>query len=197
MLSSKYMNTHQATSQLIIRRPCISDLEEADDFFERMIPLSYAENGIVGFDDDMEVEIGVKKSKLRADLASGGRDCHFLLAEMHGRIVGTIAYGPSNSLLNQTTQHSTTEIKEIGCLLILKEYQGRGIAMKLVRAILIAMQQAGHTRCCLDCGYANAQKMWLSKLGAPHYCMENYWQNGIDHYAWNFAIEDILERVSS
>ncbi len=181
---------------LSIRRPESTDLAELDAFFERMIPLSYAENDIIGFDEDMAIEIGVKKAKVRGDLASDGQDYHFLLAERDGRIVGTIAFGPTNDLLNKTTDGRTRELKEIGCLLILREYQGHGIAMQLVRAILHALAAQGHTRCCLDCGYKKAQQMWLRKLGAPHYCLENYWENGIDHFAWDFSLAEMLTRLT-
>ncbi len=181
---------------LIIRRPQLTDLPELDVFFERMIPLSYAENGIVGFDEDMAIEIGVKKAKIRGDLASDGQDYHFLLAECEGCIVGTIAFGPTNELLNKTSGGRTRELKEIGCLLILREYQGQGIGMQLVCAILHALAAQGHARCCLDCGYKKAQQMWLRKLGSPHYCLENYWENGIDHFAWDFSLAEMLTRLT-
>ncbi len=190
------MNTTPTESTLILRRPTHDDLAEADAFFDRMIPLSYEENGIIGFDEDMVEEIAIKKMKLRRDLASEGKDYHFLLAMMDGRIVGTMCYGPSNDLLNKTTEQRTRDTKEIGCLLILKEYQGRSIAMELARASTEAMRDAGYTRCCLDCGYKKAQKMWINKLGAPHYCLENYWQNGIDHYVWDFPIEELIAKLA-
>ncbi len=190
------MNSMPLEEKLTLRRPTPQDLEEADAFFDRMIPLSYAENGIVGFDDDMVEEIAIKKAKLRRDLASAGEEYHFLLAVMDGRIVGTMCYGPSNDLLNKASEQRTRDIKEIGCLLILKEYQGRGIAMELARASTQAMAHAGHTRCCLDCGYVKAQKMWISKLGTPHYCLDNYWQNGIDHYVWDFPMEELIAKLA-
>ncbi len=190
------MSSSPIEEKLTLRRPTPHDLAEADAFFERMIPLSYEENGIIGFDDDMVEEIAMKKLKVRRDLASEGEEYHFLLAVMDGRIVGTMCYGPSNDLLNKTTAQCTRDTKEIGCLLILKEYQGRGIAMELARTITQTMARAGNTRCCLDCGYAKAQKMWLSKLGTPHYCLKNYWQNGIDHYVWDFPMEELIARLA-
>ncbi len=186
------------TQPLTLRRLEESDIPFLDQFFERLIPKAYRDNEVdARWDDEMLDELAKKKSCIREDAASQGKNRCFLLAcNPEGRIVGTISYGEANELMNECSEGATEGMLELAGLMVEPEYRLHGTAMILFEGILKLLDQEGVQQIGLDCGYKHAQRMWVKKLGAPHYCFENYWDdNGGHNMVWILSVQDTLARL--
>ncbi|QQZ07714.1 GNAT family N-acetyltransferase [Heyndrickxia vini] len=167
-----------------IRRPRIGDIEELNIFFSLVIKDTFAREGLSELVEDIEHEIAEKNAFLKSDLESNGENHYFLIALVKNKIVGTIAYGPSNELINRCTDGVYKNLIEIGTVFVHPHYQRKGIGAILLNSIFLTLQHKGIKEFCLDSGYKQAQKIWQKKFGDPNYLMQNFWGEGSDHMIW-------------
>ncbi|RUS46214.1 GNAT family N-acetyltransferase [Cohnella sp. AR92] len=172
-----------------IRRPEGSDSKELNDFFHLVLTDTFEKEGISHLTEDREQEFQGKLDYLRSDLASNGRDRRFYLAIHQGRIIGTIESGPSSKLIRDLTKGELEHLPEIGTIFVHPDFQGRGVANRLLEAAYRCLLGRGIAEFCLDSGYKNAQRIWTKKFGAPAYVFPDYWGNGTDHMIWRSRIE--------
>lgn len=169
---------------IIIRRPERKDQEALHHLFVTVLTDTFEKEGISDQIYDLNEEIRTKTEYLNRDLESGGKDRHFLIAELHGIPVGTIEYGPSSNLIDTCTQGSLKSLPEVGTAFVHPRYQKKGIGTKLLDALLVFMRVQGLEEFCLDSGYRAAQQVWLKKFGPPEYHLKNFWGEGVDHMIW-------------
>ncbi len=176
----------------LIRRLRESDIPQAHALLEAVIPWSYKENGIGHYSEAMAAEIESKKRMLHQDIATKGDAYYFLIAEREGSIIGIIAHGPSNPLMDMCSKGASLGKRGVNNLLIARDHQRQGLGKELFYAIITLMKAAGIEDFCLDCGYQLAQPMWRKLLGEPQYKQPDYWGKGIDHLGWQMRIADVV-----
>jgi GNAT superfamily N-acetyltransferase len=176
-----------------IRRPTADDKEELNHFFSKVIIDTFEKEGLSELHEDLENEMKEKKQFLESDLGSNGETRHFLLAidKNQNKIVGSIAYGPANELINTCTEGALKDLIEIGTVFVHPEYQRRGIGTLLLNVMLLTLQNKGIKEFCLDSGYTSAQQVWQKKFGEPDYLMKDYWGKGSDHMIWKKSLNDV------
>lgn len=174
-----------------IRRPQEEDVLPLSQFFSIVVTDTYAREGLSGRVDDIAEEIEVKKKYLKSDLEHEVNGRYFLIALEVDRIVGTIEYGPSNSLIQNMTNGVLSDIVEIGTVFVHPLYQGRGIGSLLLKAMYLTLRSRGIEEFCLDSGYTNAKKIWTRKFGKPNYLIPDHWGVGYDHMIWRVKISEM------
>jgi GNAT superfamily N-acetyltransferase len=167
-----------------IRRPKLNDSEQLQHLFRSVIIDTFNKENLRDLFEDIEKEIETKIRYLHLDFESNGSDRYFLLAVINDKIIGTIEFGPSSKLINEFTNSSLRNVVEVGTVLVLPEYQKRGIGRLLFNTILLTLINREIEEFCLDSGYSNAQSYWKQKLGEPDYIFKNYWGEGNDHMIW-------------
>lgn len=173
-----------------IRRPKIDDVEELKALFRDTVNEVFDREGI----DEPELkkdEINEKQAFLMEDLNSEGKDRYFLIAVVGNEIAGTIAIGPSNSLIHEAVGEKLDEVLEIGTVYVHPNHQKKGIGMKLMNAMYITLMSRGIYEFCLDSGYKSAQKIWTRKIGEPEYIDKDKWGEGNHHMVWHKSLKDI------
>ncbi|CAH1207314.1 GNAT family N-acetyltransferase [Paenibacillus sp. JJ-223] len=181
------------TEQIVIQKLVPSDVEGAHQVFEASITRAFAQEGLGSLQDDIRHEIEQKKELLQAALQQWNvpeANVFFLLAKHEGRVVGTISYGPCGEEIRICTDQRITEMGELGSLYILPEFQGRGIASKLIRALASELDRQGIRQFCLDSGYGIAQQKWRRKFGEPYAVAEDFWGEGVHHMVWLCNVQD-------
>lgn len=181
------MGKNQAVT---IRRPRPGDIEEIKDLFIQTIDDVFKRNNI-NMPDLKAEEILEKEAFLKEDLDSGGKDRYFLVALVDNRIVGTIAIGPSNALIEEATNGALNHVLEIGTVYVHPDFQKQGIGMKLMQAIYLTLLARGQEAFCLDSGYKSAQAIWTKKLGKAPYIDIDKWEVGNHHMVWYKRLEDV------
>lgn len=171
-----------------IRRPSRADVAELHSLFRKVISDTYRKEGIGDLVDDMEAEIKTKEDYLEKDLSSNGEDRYFLIADIGGRIDGTIEFGPASSLIRECTGGELGALMEVGTVFVHPEYQRKGIGGLLLKAIFHELANRGIVECCLDSGYRNAQQIWKKKFGEPAFVLKGFWSEGFDHMIWKINI---------
>lgn len=167
-----------------IRRPTFDDRDTLHELFRRVITDTFEKENLAHLVEDREGEIRAKMNFLQRDYESQGTERFFWLAVMNDQIIGTIEYGPSSNLIHTLSDGTLKNVAEVGTVLVLPNYQHRGIGKLLFNKILITLRNRGMDEFCLDCGYRRAQRYWKKRLGDPDYLFENYWGEGNDHMIW-------------
>lgn len=177
------------TPRLIINRPAENDLAALHELFEVTVRDTFAREGISeALHGDLQSEIDGLKATLQRDVDSDGTLEYFLVARLGGRVVGTVATGPSGRFMQSNVVADFTVTPEIKCLYVHPEHQGQGIGSRLFDAMIEHLRRSGVTQCCFDSGYRQAQRCWLKKAGEPTVVLENYWGDGADHMFWLLSL---------
>lgn len=166
------------------------DCEELRRFFQFVVVDTFEKEGISHLVHDREQEIDDKCNYLRMDLDTDGKDRYFYLALHNEKIIGTIEYGPSSSLIHHLTNGALDRIPEIGTVFVHPNFQRQGVANVLLNAVFLTLLGKGVQEFCLDSGYTNAQQVWRKRFGEPTYLFPNYWGSGTDHMIWKGRISD-------
>lgn len=178
--------------QIQFRRPHIDEMEALNNFFRLVLEHTFETNGIGHLVDTLEGEIHEKGQHLYEDFESDGRSRLFIVAVHDGKIVGTIAYGPSNETIVDCSDGTLKDILEIGTVFVHPKYQKQGILSLLLKEIYEALTLKGVKAFCLDSGYPIAQKIWTKKFGSPLYHLKDYWAEGADHMVWHIALDSTI-----
>jgi len=174
-----------------IRRPQIEDREQLQQFFQYTITDTYIKEGIEHLKEDLKNEIHSKMVLLEEDFNSNGEKYYLLIAFDGETIVGTIGYGYSNDLVNETTNDEFRKTIEIGTVYVHPEYQRKGIGKLLFSKILQELKVKGIEEFCLDSGYRLAQAYWRQKLGDPDYLLKDFWGEGSNYMIWRRKVKDV------
>ena len=179
--------------QVDIRRPSMNDTKALNHFFRHVITDTFIKEGIGEKVEDIEEEIHSKTKHLISDLESNGEDHYFLIAEHQGAIIGTIAFGPVNTVILSNTNNDLIDLIELGTVFVHPDFQEKGIGNLLLKTMYSSMHQKGIKEFVLDSGYKKAQIIWRKKFGEPDYLLEDYWDKGYDHMIWRIQINDICQ----
>ena len=163
--------------------------EEALEVFKRTVPYAFEKEGLKHLTEDINNEVMHKKSLINDALNSKDLDILFLTAKLDDKIIGTISYGPVGEDIRNCTDGDLDKVGEIGSLFVLPEYQGMGVATKLISAMISELNKKDIERFCLDSGYRTAQKIWTKKFGAPYKTVKDYWGPGSIHMVWLCSTE--------
>lgn len=174
--------------EIDIRRPSRADVAELHSLFRKVISDTYRKEGIGELVDDMKREIETKEDYLEKDLSSNGEERYFLVADIGGRIVGTVEFGAASSLIRECSNGDLRGLMEVGTIFVHPEYQRNGIGSLLLKAIFQELANRGIEECCLDSGYRNAQQIWKKKFGEPDFVLKDYWSERFDHMIWKINI---------
>lgn len=176
--------SYRKAAEIQIDRPKLEDEAEMHAFFKKILTYTFESNGIDILCDDLTLEIKTKIKYLKQDMDSSGKDRHFLIAKMDGKIVGTIEFGAANELIQSCNDAYLNTLPEIGTLFVDPAYHNLGIASKMLKAICDTLKQRDIHTFCLDSGYGIAQKVWLHKFGTPKIILKDQWGEGLDHMIW-------------
>jgi N-acetylglutamate synthase-like GNAT family acetyltransferase len=173
--------------KVVIRRPRIEETEEINQFFRTVLTDTFAREGLAELVEDIEAEIEGKKKYLKMDFESNGGKRYFLIALTENKIIGTIACGNANELIQECTNGDLRNMVEIGTVYVHPDYQRQGVGNKLLVEMLQTLLAQGIQEFCLDSGFKTAQTIWKKKLGEPEYWLKDYWGQGQDHMIWKIA----------
>lgn len=129
---------------------------------------------------------------LKEDLDSNGELCHFILAKLNNKIIGTVCYRPYDNLITKCSNGKYKDEGAVGTVYILPEYQNMGVGSKLMHAILDYIKSINIETFCLDSGFKIAQKFWIKKLGEPQLIVKDFWDIGYDHYIWRVEVKKVI-----
>ena len=174
-----------------IRRPRIEDLEELNQFFRTALTDTFAREGLAELVDDIEADIESKKKYLQMDFETNGEKRYFLIALTKNKIIGTIACGNANELIQECTNGALRDTIEIGTIYVLSEYQRQGVGNKLLAEMLKTLMTREIQEFCLDSGFKTAQTIWKKKFGEPAYWLKGYWGQGQDHMIWKIPTNGV------
>ncbi|MFP7299775.1 GNAT family N-acetyltransferase [Neobacillus niacini] len=174
-----------------IRRPRIEETEELNQFFRTVITDTFKREGLAELIEDCEAEIDSKNKYLKMDFESSGQKRYFLIALAQNKIIGTIAYGMANELIQKCTNGELGNMVEIGTVYVHPDYQRQGVGNTLLAEMYQTLQARGIQAFCLDSGYKTAQRIWKKKFGEPEYFMKDYWGQGQDHMIWKQPVRGV------
>lgn len=179
--------------QYKIQKPKKEDLNQIDELFEITIRDTFSKEKIVDpLNEDANSEIKVLKNALRIYLAPNSTKGVFLIAKSENKVLGTIAYGKPNHLIQENLKINNVNTPEIKSVYVLPDYQNKGIGTQLFQKILITLKENNIKDFCLDSGYKRAQLYWKKKLGTPQCILKDYWSKGNDHMIWHCRLEVFL-----
>lgn len=176
-------------ANIVIEKPKRSDIEKIKYLFKETITTAFIKEGIGHLTEDITNDINEKIHKLMRSFQDDS-DVIFLIAKIDDVVVGTISYGPPNNDIRKITNNELNNMGEIGSIYVLPEFQGKGIASKLVKEMLSILDKKQVTAFCLDCGLKNAQQIWLKKFGKPYIIREDYWGKNSHHMIWLCNVSD-------
>jgi len=165
--------------------------EQIHQFFSSVITHTFFKEGIAELKAELAEEIETKKTYLDDDFESNGLNRYFLFAYKDDRIIGSISYGPPNSIIVQESKNQMQHLHEIGSLLVDPKFQNQGIGNKLLQGIFQALREKGNTEFCFDSGYKEAQNIWVRKFGDPLISLENYWGENSHHMIWRKKLAEV------
>ncbi|MCM3693925.1 GNAT family N-acetyltransferase [Neobacillus niacini] len=174
-----------------IRRPSIEDLEELNLFFRTVLTDTFAREGLADLVEEIEADIESKKKYLKMDFETSGEKRYFLIALLQNKIIGTIACGNANELIEECTNGELVNTIEIGTVYVLPEYQRQGVGNKLLAEMLRTLNARGIQEFCLDSGFKTAQTIWKKKFKEPEYCLKDYWGQGQNHMIWKIPTSGV------
>lgn len=181
-----------------IRRPELEDRKELQELFRVVVEDTFKKEGFEDLKDQIESIVTEKNRYLEEDYESSGEDRFFLLAEIQGKIVGTIESGPASKLLVDCTKGEHEKSIEIGTAFIIPESQGKGIGSLLLKSMCIELVNNNINEVCVESGYKRAGKVWRKIFGKPTYIIKDYWTEGYDHLIWCNKLEKTGEiRINS
>ena len=168
-------------SEIEIVSPSLANKPEIDLLIETVLKDNWIKNDLMELKDGLAEEIEMKKSFIDAFVIGDENARTFLMARLHGEIVGIIEHGPVNDTIKSCEDEELNRIQEVGTVFVLPEYQGVGLGKRLMDAITERLVKLGETAFCIDSGYKTAQPIWTHLYGEPLYLMKDYWGPGGDH----------------
>lgn len=173
-----------------IRKPKIEDTEELNQFFKTVLTDTFAREGLAELVEDIEADIESKKKYLKLDFETRGEKSYFLIALAEDKIIGTIACGTANELIQECTNGELETMVEIGTVYVHPDYQRQGVGNRLLAKMLQILIARGIQEFCLDSGFKTAQTIWYKKFGEPEYLLMDYWGQGQHHMIWKIATSE-------
>ncbi|WP_430883182.1 GNAT family N-acetyltransferase [Fusibacter sp. JL216-2] len=180
----------EKNKSVIIRRPRHEDAQALKKLFEDTIEFVFELNDI-DLPDLKAEEISGKQAFLMEDLESNGEKRYFLIALVENRIAGIIGIGPSNELIEESTNGALNDVLEIGPVYVHPDFQKQGIGSKLMNAMYLTLLARGQESFCLDSGYKSAQVIWTKKLGQASYIDIDKWAVGNHHMVWHKSLDEM------
>jgi len=177
--------------KITLFRPTQDDLGALEDFFKLCLHSVTLTEGLEDNDTFVLEEVADKMKSIKNDLESDGQTHFFLIAKREGEIIGTIAYGPTGSIIDQLSNGAYSNYGEIGSVFVHPELHNRGIGSLMLNCMYLILLGRGIKTFTLDSGYTIAKKIWTSKLGEPNIIAKDYWGEGYDHYVWCRNIDEI------
>ncbi len=172
-------------------RPNVNNREAVVAHFEHCVAHTFTAEGAGEFTDEIREETQCKIDQLDLDIQTKGKERFFLLAQVEGRIIGTIAYGHADDRIRSLAKDKYEPGVEIGSMLIHPDFQGKGVGTMMISALFLAMEAKGIETFCFDSGYKAAQKTWMKKFGQPEIVAKDYWGEGYDHMVWFRKLSDM------
>lgn len=171
-------------------------IEFSSNFFEKTLnvfkytmPKAFEDSEGILEQETLEHELASKKQLMELSLVEGSKEVIFFIARYNDKIIGVISYGKCSEAIKECTNNELAHLGEIGSLFVLPEYQGKGIASKLINTVIDYLKEKGIREFCLDSGYKQAQKKWLNKFGTPYKVVKDYWGPEIDNIIWLCKID--------
>lgn len=116
-------------------------------------------------------------------------DIAFYVAELNGRVVGTIALTRPNPIISQNIR-TESNVYEISCVYVHPSYQRQGIGKLLFQHIKKELIRRGNVKYYLDAGFSSSQQYWQKLLGKPSFILKDYWGEGQHHFIWHNSFHD-------
>ena len=172
-------------NRLEIQRPKHEQLEEIGNLFEITIKHTFEKESIHDplFEEITKIVQGLKDT-LKRDLDSKGKEEYFLIAILDQQVVGTIAYGPPNSMITENVEGIDSVAPEVKCVYILPSMQGMGVGSFLFEKIKEVLTGQKIDNFYLDSGYKLAQAFWQRKLGTADIILKDFWGLNNSHMIW-------------
>lgn len=187
--SIDYELTRTDYFKLVMSSPTRDDQDEINKLIEIVLNDNWVKNGLAEFEDGLIEEIQVKKAYLENFLSNGPDARTFIMAKLHGEIVGIAEFGPVNEIIESCGDETLNRLQEVGTVFVLPKYHRLGFGTKLMNAISERLVEIGETEFCIDSGYKTAIPIWTHKYGEPVYLLKDYWGPGGDHMVWKATIK--------
>lgn len=194
-LSEKGFRVKTAT----VSKVYAQDADEVKFLFKTVLEDLYKREGILErFQEELNSELETKSQqldesiKIHSESQGSVQWPLYLMAKKDGKCVGTIALTSPNHLitdhLDTKVENLAIQIPEVSSVLVLPEYQGSGIGVRLLEAAKTILKDVSLNHFYLDCGYTQSQPYWKRQLGEPTLVLEHFWDEGIHHMIWDHTI---------
>lgn len=160
---------------------------EIIDFYKKMVAFSFEDNKI----DDKKAkveELNDKVAKLQSFRNGEGK---LLLFYNKNKLVATISYSKPNDLLRITSKQPKLCDYELGTVFIDPSMQGRGFLSQMIMRIKEELIKQNIEEVCFDCGYQNAQQVWIHKYGQADEVFNDFWGEGSIYMIWYIEVEKL------
>lgn len=168
---------------MIIRRIKREDKVQLKSLFETVVTDTYTKEGIGHMTKEIKEEVESKMKYIETDFETEGKEQHFLVAEVEGKIVGCGAYGPCSHLIYDHLPELKS-VLELGSVFVHPDFHNQKIGSRLVDQVLVDLKEVAD-EFCLDSGYTIAKKIWTKRFGKPQLILKDFWGEGFDHYIWH------------
>lgn len=177
---------------MVIRKPVSKDLTQLKYLFEKTIQKAFEADGYGDAIDEIRREIQIKMSKVEDYLNAPSEKSAYYIAEHKGHVIGAISFGKIGEVTIENVPSDFPSEGELGSMYILPDFQGHGIARKMIDVLLRDLLNKGIRYVSFDSGYKPAQEKWRKKFGEPYKIVENYWDQGVDLYIWLIHLEEYM-----
>lgn len=179
--------------KVTVSRPHPSEREEIFALISTVVRDTMIRDGAGDKEAFIVGELERQQNCLDADFHSNGREAYYLRAKTEdGRIVGSIALVPANSVIRANLEIDSVNTPELGNVLVHPDSHGRGVGAAMVRAALLQLRRRKQAEFVLDCGYQVSQGYWKRHFGEPDVYLTDYYGPGIGHMIWKRRVDDYL-----
>ncbi|MCH2043392.1 MAG: GNAT family N-acetyltransferase [Saprospiraceae bacterium] len=169
-------------------RPVLDDLPLLESFYTTTLLDTFQQEQINSTEEISSLVKGLINS-IQKDLDQQGKSEFYLILKKGQEIIGTAAFGQTNSIIYE---HCTDDYPEIKSVYIHPLSQKQGWGKFLFLAIVKEMNQRKLSHFYLDTGYQHAAKYWQQHLGKPKLILKDYWGQDQHHYIWKQNLHQIL-----
>lgn len=156
------------------------DEVEIQNFLTLILKDTFEKNGLMHLEDVYHREVN-EKFKLLRDHYQRVPDRELFVMKDQGRIMATLSLGLANPIFESKLEQT---LSELGTFFIHPDYQGLGLARKMIQAVETILKERQTVRYGLDSGYPKAQKIWTHIFGEPTFYLKDFWSKDEHHMIW-------------
>lgn len=180
----------------IIRSPQRHELDEIIELYRTTMEHTLKKEGIYSaFSTEVKDAVQQLEWRLKQFYINTSVEDTFFIARSEEAIIGMIAYGPANAIIQKHLNVDFSLTPEIKSVYVHPLMQKKGLGRHLFQEVLEHLTLTKIEHFCLDCGFNLSQAFWLQQLGEATIRLENYWSPDNHHLIWYQKVENYAKSV--